>query len=112
MTVAPMLGDWEIPRISLMRTQERRKACTEAASEAGRGGPCPGAGPAGRSLALAGTPADALAQTPEELSRRQRYAGRRDYIALQEFSFSGPCRDNPSSFLYGSASGPRIRRRE
>ncbi|MEJ2386398.1 MAG: hypothetical protein P8Y27_03505 [Chromatiaceae bacterium] len=25
MTVTPMLGDWEIPRISLMRTQERRK---------------------------------------------------------------------------------------
>ncbi len=25
MTVTPMLGDWEIPRISMMRTQERRK---------------------------------------------------------------------------------------
>lgn len=25
MTVTPMLGDWEIPRISMMRTQEQRK---------------------------------------------------------------------------------------
>jgi hypothetical protein len=25
MTVTPMLGDWEIPRISMMRTEERRK---------------------------------------------------------------------------------------
>jgi hypothetical protein len=84
----------------------------EASGNGACSGPCPGPGPTGRSVPMAGPAADALAPaSPSGVSDWAAPATATRYCGAG-ISFPRPCRDNPPSFLYGSVSGQRTRHRE